>query len=620
MISNGGSIYNLVASDLVFVDEACRVHRVLLPAVMLFPGEDLYLWIARSGGTYYGEPTQGTPNFGAPARVLNLPWFPRQAGYRVEVFAEGLRLPVNIAFVPQPGPNPDDPFFYVSELYGRIRLVTRAGTVSDYATDLLNYDRSGAFPGSGEQGLAGIAVDPATGDVYASMLYRPTGGGEVRYPKVARLRSFDGGRTAGIQETILDMPGETQGQSHQISQLVFLPDGTLICHMGDGFVANTAQNLESFRGKILRLTKDGQPPADNPFYDLSNGITARDYVWAYGVRNPFGGGWRALDGLIYQVENGPSIDRLGKVVPGRNFGWTGGNASMQNHALYVWSPAHAPVNLVFVQPETFGGSGFPPEKMGRAFVTESGPTYATGPQALGKRIVEFELAADGAVLSGPTPFLEYAGTGKATACGLAAGPDGLYMTELYRDAGSSPTAEGARILRIWRDPQFDCNGNGIDDRCDIASGTSLDLDGDHVPDECQCAGVAFCSATPNSTGSPAAIWASGSCAVADGDFVLHAGPVPQQPGLFFCGPNQVNGGAGMPFQNGLRCVGGTVLRFPPLVPAGPVANQPLDFTAPTGPGQAITPGSTWHFQYWFRDPAAGGHQSDLSDARTVTWH
>lgn len=31
----------------------------------------------------------------------------------------------------------------------------------------------------------------------------------------------------------------------------------------------------------------------------------------------------------------------------------------------------------------------------------------------------------------------------------------------------------------------DCNGNGIEDAIDIANGTSSDLDGDGVPDECQ---------------------------------------------------------------------------------------------------------------------------------------
>jgi hypothetical protein len=42
----------------------------------------------------------------------------------------------------------------------------------------------------------------------------------------------------------------------------------------------------------------------------------------------------------------------------------------------------------------------------------------------------------------------------------------------------------------------------------------------------------------------------------------------------------------------------------------------VDFGSPpasTGPG-ALTAGSTWYFQYWYRDPLAGGANFNLSDA------
>ena len=38
-----------------------------------------------------------------------------------------------------------------------------------------------------------------------------------------------------------------------------LPDRTLLVHMGDGFDFTTAQNLNSYRGKVLRLNLDGSP-------------------------------------------------------------------------------------------------------------------------------------------------------------------------------------------------------------------------------------------------------------------------------------------------------------------------------------------------------------------------
>lgn len=383
-----------------------------------------------------------------PASVPGVTWLVPEPGYVVEEVAGGFRLPVNIAFVPSPG-GPGDPLFYVSELYGSIKVVSGDGTVGDYAAGLLNFDPTGHFPGSGEQGVTGLAVEPGTGDVLAAMLYSDDPADETapHHPKVVRFRSEDGGRTAAVQSTLFDLPAVAQGPSHQISQLTIAPDGALFVHMGDSGDITAAQDLDSFAGKILRMSLDGTALADNPFFD--GGTSARSYVFASGFRNPFGGAWREADGSYYEVENGPSVDRLAKVVAGRNYGWDGSDASMRNFASYSWVPSVAPVNLAFVDPGTFQGSGFPPRKLGHAFVSESGPTWATGPQVNGKRISELELDGSGALASPPTTLVRYVGNGKGTMAGLAAGPDGLYFSELYRDAGyGHPTDAGARILRV----------------------------------------------------------------------------------------------------------------------------------------------------------------------------
>jgi hypothetical protein len=105
--------------------------------------------------------------------------------------------------------------------------------------------------------------------------------------------------------------------------------------------------------------------------------------------------------------------------------------------------------MTFVQPETFAGSQFPASKQDHLFVTESGPTYASGPQSNGKKLVEFVLDAEGDLVSGPTTIVEYRGTGQGSMVGLAAGPDGLYFTEMYEDSGANgPTGPGARIFRV----------------------------------------------------------------------------------------------------------------------------------------------------------------------------
>jgi len=472
IIRAGSTALNLPASNVRVNDDSGTTHTIYLPAVSLAAGQRLDLWVASSGSTYYGTAMQTEPDFSSLARASDISFTAMQPGFVVEEVGGGYRLPVNITFVPDPGPNPTDPLYYVTELYGSIQVVQRNGVRHTFATGLLDYNPEGPISGTGEQGLTGIVVrrNPSNPEIYqlfVGMLWDngspPLPGNPVHYPKVERIDSAPGGLTMASRTVLLNMQPETQGQSHQISNITIGPDGKLYVHNGDGFDYTTAQNLNQFRGKVLRMNLDGTAPTDNPFYNASDGITARDYVFAYGLRNPFGGAWRASDLTHYQVENGPSIDRFSKILRGVNYGWNNTNQSMTINAIYNWSPAVAPVNITFVQPETFAGSQFPAGKMDRAFVSESGPTYATGPQANGKRLVEFVLDANGNRIGGPTTLVQYTDVGKGTVVGLAAGPDGLYFTELYEDSGANgATAAGARIFRVrYVNPiaaDYDING------------------------------------------------------------------------------------------------------------------------------------------------------------------
>lgn len=100
-----------------------------------------------------------------------------------------------------------------------------------------------------------------------------------------------------------------------------------------------AASLTKARPTATRAT--ASPAGD---VDAGDGINSRDYVFAYGLRNPFGGAWRASDGAHYQVENGPGVDRLAKVRRGVSYGWNGNGSTMFTNAIYNWNPATAPVN------------------------------------------------------------------------------------------------------------------------------------------------------------------------------------------------------------------------------------------------------------------------------------
>ena len=182
VITGGSNGLHLGKTDLVFFDDHGQQWKAFLPAIDLVANQRLDLWVATSGSTYFGTAAQTEPVFTNLAREADLPipFIVTEPGYVIEEVAGGLQLPVNVAFVPNPGPNPNDPLFYVTELYGTVKLVTRNFNVSVYATNLLNFNPTGNFPGSGEQGLAGIVVDPASGDLFVTRVTSTTPGIESR--------------------------------------------------------------------------------------------------------------------------------------------------------------------------------------------------------------------------------------------------------------------------------------------------------------------------------------------------------------------------------------------------------------------------------------------------------
>ena len=127
-------------------------------------------------------------------------------------------------------------------------------------------------------------------------------------------------------------------------------------------------------------------------------------------------------------------------------------------------------------------------------------------------------------------------------------------------------------------------------------------------------GASYCPAVPHSGGKPARLEAFGFTDVATGDLVLSMtdGP-PSSFGVIFYGPNVVQ----IPFGNGVRCVGGGLMRLGGTGATGAYGHLLRVLDLDQGPWTAdLVPGSTWHFQAWFRD----GASSNLSSAVTLTFH
>ena len=126
----------------------------------------------------------------------------------------------------------------------------------------------------------------------------------------------------------------------------------------------------------------------------------------------------------------------------------------------------------------------------------------------------------------------------------------------------------------------------------------------------------FCVGEPNSVGPGSSIAHSGTLSIGANDFVIEqTGGIPGGFGLFFFGPNEID----IPFGEGRRCVGGGILRIGPAQTADGIgdAARLVDFT--TTPGNSISAGSTWKFQYWYRDPAGGPFGFNLSNGLSATF-
>lgn len=178
-----------------------------------------------------------------------------------------------------------------------------------------------------------------------------------------------------------------------------------------------------------------------------------------------------------------------------------------------------------------------------------------------------------------------------------------------------PKAVVAGCVHVEAFSGDDCNANGTSDLCDIFSGASADVNGNGIPDECECGVTSYCVANANSTGSAASITGTGTVSITVNDFGLTAGPVPNQPGIFFYAAGQLQ----IPFGEGFRCVGaGTIYRLnPPVMATGNQLVRAIDLNAlPSGP---VGSTDTWNFQAWYRDPTGGPSGFNLSDAIEVTF-
>ena len=357
-------------------------------------------------------------------------------GFALQIDTEGYQFPTAIAFVPEPGPDPKDPLYFVTELRGQVKVVTNDRSIYTFAENFFQLQPEQELPEvEGETGLAGICLAPDQGYVFLTFAYQDSDG--VLRNNVVRFESkphtYSLKPTAQLAFTEL-FAGYESAISHQIGSCQVTND-FLYVSVGDGRQTKESQNVDSLLGKVLRLTLEGQPVPDNPFYDAGDDQKAADFVWSYGLRNPFG--LKAVDDRLFVADNGSDIDRLLEARAGENYLWDGTDWSIGARADLTLSPDVGPAQLEFNEPN----STALPDEYGQSFFLAASKPEVTG-------ILRLAYSLDEDALPGvPQYFLRYQGSEMQIVVGVALGPDGLYVVPTL------PNPEGRSfVLKVIYQP------------------------------------------------------------------------------------------------------------------------------------------------------------------------
>ncbi|PKO37111.1 MAG: hypothetical protein CVU33_14875 [Betaproteobacteria bacterium HGW-Betaproteobacteria-6] len=276
---------------------------------------------------------------------------------RVEVVSRGLEHPWGLAFI-------GDGQMLVSERPGRLRVIAANGTLGAPVEGLP------AIEVTGQGGLLDVVADRDF--ARNRMIYfcyaeaAAQGGGNSTALAAARL-SDDSRRLEKVTTIFRQLP-KVSSRLHFGCRIVEADDGQLFLTLGErGSRMADAQKLDNHLGKVVRISKDGRVPADNPFVNQPGALPE---IWSYGHRNSQGA-TLGPDGRLWMHEHGPQGgDEINRPEPGRNYGWPvitygenyGGGAigdgltkkAGMEQPLHYWVPSIAPSGIAFVRGDRYG--------------------------------------------------------------------------------------------------------------------------------------------------------------------------------------------------------------------------------------------------------------------------
>ena len=306
------------------------------------------------------------------------------AALQLETIAEGLDTPWSLAELPDGG-------FLVTERPGSIKHVAPSGEMTAVTgVPEVFAKRQG--------GLFDVVLHPNFSANNTIFLAYAAGSEDSNRTTVARA-VLEGGTLTDVT-VIFEVTPTKRGGGHFGGRMAFLADGTMLLSVGEGYtLREDAQKTGSQLGKLLRMTENGEAPADNPFADAP-------YVFSYGHRNPQGLIVDASTQSIWMTEHGPKGgDELNRIEAGKNYGWPAITYGVDYSGAIISPFKEAPG---MEQPVTYWVPSI--ATSGLALYTSSAIPSLTGKLLIGglkaKKVVAVDVSGVQPVLSEPFPDLE----------------------------------------------------------------------------------------------------------------------------------------------------------------------------------------------------------------------
>jgi glucose/arabinose dehydrogenase len=259
------------------------------------------------------------PEIGVPPVVLTEPSYvfdtAEQHKLKVTVLAKGLPRPFAIEVLP----NGD---LLVMERGGDLRVLRGATGPSP----ILDPVPVPGMPRASEKVFSFGAQDIALHPDFATngLLYftwndpapLPEGANPLQRQGTFKLMrgKLAGGKLTSVTTLFTaDRPGYAGG-----SRVAVANDGKIFVTTGAPF-GDSAQDLASAYGKVLRFNADGTIPMDNPFVGKAG---ANPAVYTLGHRDQHGLAVDQATGTVFSGEHGPNGgDEVNRLVAGANYGW-----------------------------------------------------------------------------------------------------------------------------------------------------------------------------------------------------------------------------------------------------------------------------------------------------------